>query len=68
MKPNFVGVNTFIRQALKFEVEATRNTNFEKILYSVYSNSCAPHKVWLRFLCLPRKGRLLLTERVTQRQ
>ena len=62
MKPNFAGVNTFIRQALKFEVEATRNTNFGKILYSVYSNSYAPHNVWLRFLCLPQKGRLLPTE------
>ena len=31
MKPNFAGVNTSIRQAFKFEVEATRNTNFEKL-------------------------------------
>ena len=31
MKPNFADVNTaFICKALKLEVEATRNTNFEK--------------------------------------
>ena len=33
MKQNFAGVNTFIRQALKFKVEATVNTNFEKKFY-----------------------------------
>ena len=48
MKPNFAGVNTSIRQALKLEVEATRNTNFEKLFIPFIPILNAPHKLRVR--------------------